>query len=387
VNGLMGLVNLGWSLPNRYPVLAQVLGGAGYETFLFGLQHEAADVRRLGFQHVSNPSCAVRRTAAEDVAPLVASFLADRGKSPDTPFYARVGFADCHRPWKAASDELDTVQVPTFLADTPAARAELSSFRAALEAMDRGVGRILDSLDASGLRDSTVVVFTTDHGPPFPRAKASLYDPGIQTAMIVRWPNGFRGGVVCNELLSSVDLFPTLLKCAGVSPPKKIQGRSFLSLLQGGAYSPRRWIFAEMNTIPNCVRRCVRTGRHKYIENVTPGPKLFLPTDIEASLVRRDVGNDHLEPAPPAELYDLQADPDEEHNVVEEPQHRPAREELESILRDIQRQTNDPALNRRIERPAGEMERLRQAMTVSLSGAGLSRTGLKTGFDAMGQSR
>jgi len=383
VNGLMGLVNLGWDLPKGTPTLAEVLGIAGYETLLFGFQHEAKDAARLGFNRVTAPP---RASSAASVAPLAVSFLHERGRGAGAPFYARVGFTDCHRAWPVAGDDGSDVEVPAFLADTPDVRQDLANFRASLAAMDASVGRILDALDDCGLRDNTAVVFTTDHGAPFPRAKGTLYDPGINTAMIVRWPDGFAGGRVYDELISGVDLFPTLLEAAGSRPPKDIQGRSFLPLLQDREYKPRDAIFAEMNTLPGCIRRCVRTAQHKYIENVTPQPRLFLPTDIETSLSRKHMGNDHLRPAPPAELYELRDDPDELRNLADDPQHAAVGNQLKSLLRRMQEETNDPALAGRIERPADETARLRGAFAASLARCEYPRAGLKTGFDAMDES-
>ena len=92
VNGLMGLVNLGWDLPAHNCTLAKCLGEAGHETFLFGLQHEVKDAAVLGFQHV-DPE---KSRACDAVSARVVEFLRQRGPD-DGPFYARVGFSEVHR--------------------------------------------------------------------------------------------------------------------------------------------------------------------------------------------------------------------------------------------------------------------------------------------------
>ena len=90
------------------------------------------------------------------------------------------------------------------------------------------VGTILAALDASGLAENTIVVYTTDHGIEFPRAKWFLYDAGIAVALLMRWPGGgITGGRVCDWLLSNVDFVPTLLDLAGVPIAQTVEGRSF----------------------------------------------------------------------------------------------------------------------------------------------------------------
>jgi len=357
INGLMGLVNLDWDLPDGNATLAQMLGAAGYETYLFGLQHEVKDVGRLGFHHVSDRSV---RNECHTVAGQVADFLRSMGNK-ERPFYARVGFFEVHRPWgKYEPDDPADVHVPGHLTDTPGARRDLAMFHGAIRSMDAAVGSILAALDESGSRDDTLLVFTTDHGIAFPRAKATLYDPGINTALLMRWPAGFPGGRVYDELLSNVDLVPTLLEAAGTPAPDDLSGRSFLSLLQGRGYEPNGEIFAEKNTSPNDIKRCIRTQRYKYIRNYNEGPLLQLPTDIEASLTRREMGDNHLAPRPEVELYDLEADPPETENLAGRPDHTDIERRLASRLERFQETTGDPIIRGPIERPPGEAEIVRR---------------------------
>ena len=351
VNGLMGLVNLDWDLPDSNVTLAHMLGGAGYDTYLFGLQHEVKDAARLGFDHVSDRS---RSNECHAVARLVNRFLRSHPKTAP-PFYARVGFFEVHRPWeKYEPDDPAHMRVPGYLADTPGARQDLAMFNGSIRSMDNAVGHILATLDQSGLRDDTLVVFTTDHGIAFPRAKATLYDPGIKTALLVRWPEALPAGRVHTELLSNVDLLPTLLEATGTRVPDDLSGRSFLGLLTGRGYEPRTEIFAEKNTSPDDVKRCIRTERYKYIRNYDDGPLLQLPTDIEASLTRRDMGDEHLAPRAPVELYDLDADPLEVENLAGEPGYADVEGDLSERLDRFLRDTHDPILRGPIQRPPGE---------------------------------
>lgn len=357
VNGLMGLVNLDWDLPVGNRTLAEMLGASGYDTYLFGMQHEVKDVRRLGFQHLPDRSVGA---GCQAVAGQVADFLRSRDRA-GSPFYARVGFLEVHRPWeKYEADDPADVRVPPYLADTPGLRQDIAMFHGAIRTMDAAVGSIVGALDEAGLGDNTLVVFTTDHGVAFPRAKATLYDPGIQTVLLLRWLEGFQGGRVCDELLSNVDLLPTVLEAAGVPVPAGLSGQSFLGLLQGSEYRPNEQVFAEKNTTPGDIKRCVRTDRFKYIRNYDEGPLLALPTDIEASLTRRDMGDDHLAPRSEVELYDLRSDPLELSNLAGQAEQVDVEADLAARLRYFQESTDDPILRGPIERPAGEAAIIRQ---------------------------
>jgi len=358
-NGLMGLVNLGWDLPDCNRTLGRELGDAGYETFLFGFQHEVGDADRLAsyFHHVSDRSLS---THCEAVEPLVVDFLENHGQQRELPFYARVGFSEVHRPYDDYEPEApDDVVVPPYMADTPGAREDLARFHVCIRKMDAAVGGILDALERSGLAENTLVVFTTDHGIAFPRAKGTLYDPGIRTALLMRWPGHLTAGESVNDLVGNVDLMPSLLSIAGAGMPAGIQGRSFIDQLTGGVCQQRDYVFAEENTVPGDTRRCVRTRRYKYIENYYAGPQLILPTDIESSTSRRDMGDGHLAPRQAVELYDLETDPHEFCNLSGSAQLAETERELARLLQQVQEETRDPELAGPISRPLVEQEILR----------------------------
>ena len=361
-NGLMGLVNLGWNLPPENKTLAQLLSSGGYESYLFGVQHEAEDAAQLGFDHIAE----VDSRFCKDVAPKVAEFLDQRGTTNDAPFYARVGFVEVHRypigydmyldPDKARSAGTESVPVPEYLKSTDGARLDFAQFNACVEHTDNSLGMIFESLEHSGLRDNTIVVLTTDHGIDFPRAKGTLYDSGINTALIVQWPAVIEGGQRRKEIVSNIDLVPTLLDAAGLETPVDVQGRSFFPLLRGDAYEANPMIFAEKNTSPNDARRCVRTDKWKYIRNFDEGPKLVLGTCSEYSLTRLAMGDDHLQPRPGTELYNLAEDPLELSDVSGHPEHVVIETELDAALMKWMKETDDPQLKGSVPRPPREKE-------------------------------
>src|SRR5258707_6931669 len=130
--------------------------------------------------------------------------------------------------------------------------------------MDDGVGRFLRGLDELGIADQTCVSFATDHGVAMPRAKCTLYDPGIEVALLWRWPNVLPTGRVVSEMVSNVDVTPSLLDALGLPVPAAVQGRSFWPLLTGDDYVARDQIFAEktFHTYYEPMR-AIRTLDHK----------------------------------------------------------------------------------------------------------------------------
>ncbi len=212
-----------------------------------------------------------------------------------------------------------TVTVPPYYPDTPRVRRMIAQHYDNIHFMDSQVGEILRNLEEDGLADNTIVIWTTDHGDAFPRAKRAVYDSGIKVPMIVRFPDGRGAGTVETRMVSFVDMAPTLLTLAGVNVPDFIQGQDFL----GDAY--REFIFAardRMDDVPDRVR-AARDSRYKYIRNYRSELPYFRPLAFRDSLpimqewwsgnaegvLNEQQGFYFESPRPIEELYDTQADP------------------------------------------------------------------------------
>jgi N-sulfoglucosamine sulfohydrolase len=353
-NGLMGLAGgLKWEMDHSTRLLGHLLEDAGYETFLFGLQHITKDPSWCGFEHLHNQS-----VGCDDVASTVCDFLENR-LDEKQPFYAEIGFIEVHRPYQhfdmVTTAESDVTPLP-YLTDTPGLRADQCMLYADIQSMDKAVGNIIDTLDAQNYSDNTLVIFTTDHGIAFPRAKATLYDAGINTALIMRHPAGFAGNRTVEEIVSTVDILPTILDVIKSPVPDDLQGRSFLPLLQELPYQSNEFVFAEKNTSPDDIKRCIRNKRYKYIRNFDDGPSIQMPLDISVSLTVDNMGDAHLEPRPRVELYDLEKDPHEQKNLASLPEFADIEQDLSEKLIRWMKETGDQALTGSISRPAGESE-------------------------------
>jgi arylsulfatase A-like enzyme len=247
-----------------------------------------------------------------------------------------------------------TVAVPPYLADTPVTRRDIAQHYDNIATLDSQVGEILDALKADGLLDDTIVIFTSDHGDGLPHAKRRLYDAGLHVPLIVRFPDGRGAGTVRTDLVSFVDLGPTILSLAGVAPPEFMLGQSFLP---DPPRVSREYVFAaadRMDKVPG-EWRSVRDARFQYLVNRMPQHPLFeplafrdhMPSMQELWRLHAAVELTPLQesqftaPRPPEELYDLVADPDETRNLASDPAHSQDLERLRAALAEFESRTPD----------------------------------------------
>ncbi len=236
---MMGLAHRGWSLHDYSHHIVHTLRGAGYRTVLIGEQHISKDPAAIGYDEVFR----IPTTHVDTVAPSAIEVLR---RSHDRPLFMSIGFFETHREFLGPGSLRDVhySQVPANLPDTPEIREDMAGFKASARSLDHGVGLVLNALDSAGMSDNTLVIFTTDHGMPFPGAKATLYDRGLGVDLILRGPFPFHGGRVMDSLVSHIDIFPTVCDFLGVSTPDFLQGVSLMPLLHGQVESVRDEIFA-----------------------------------------------------------------------------------------------------------------------------------------------
>ena len=344
-NGVMGLchADFAWDLYPAERHLAGILREAGYHTALIGHQHERRQPSEHDFAEISAPGFC-EKVAGRSVEHLRA--VADG----DQPFYMQIGFIEPHRKFDiggATPDNSKGVTVPDYLVDDDSARAEFAGYQGAIRKMDAAVGTILESLDTLGLRENTITIFTSDHGIPFPRAKCSLYDPGLAVPFMIRWPRGgWTGGRAQEELISNIDYVPTLLDALGIPVADDVQGRSFLGLLNGRSYQPRPEIFGEMTYHDYCdPRRCIRTENHKLIANFTMAPFFMDPSQ---SWRRATITKHPQDPPcayhPSIELYDISKDRLEFADLAGAPEYAGVQKDLMRRLMSWMKETADPLL-------------------------------------------
>lgn len=266
------------------------------------------------------------------------------------PFYFWYGATEPHVPYEtgsglAAGKELTEAVVPPFLPDTETVRGDLLDYALEIERFDADLGKILDKLEAEGELANTIIIVTGDNGMPFARAKGTCYEYGIRVPMAIRWDESIPGDRSVRDLVSQVDIAPTLLEAVGLDVPPAMSGRSILSLLQSeaeGLIDPDREIYAGRER-QNHARddfvgypiRALRTNEFLYVRNFKPErwpggkPPLFkdidpLPSKEELIAGAEDeVIGPFFQMAtgkrPAEELYAVETDPGCLNNLAEDP--------------------------------------------------------------------
>lgn len=301
-------------------------------------------------------------------------FLDER--KPGQPFSFWISPTEPHRPFKtgtgASSGEIDmaAIQVPPFLPDTDVVRRDLADYLYEIQWFDRELGRILQLLSERGELDNTVIVYTSDNGMPFPRAKSNNYDYGTHVPFAVRWGNGIRTGQQVTDFISLTDLAPTFLDLAGIPVPSDMTGKS-LALLVGANRSGRidkqrnaaysgfeRHIGDARQNQRGYPSRAIHTDKYLYIRNLAPDrwpagrpPELAdiddgSPSKNQLILQRKDY-EDYWQLAagkrPAEELYAITRDPGQLHNLAADPEYRTVKETFARQLAEEMQRTGDPA--------------------------------------------
>lgn len=275
-----------------------------------------------------------------------------RNRPTDKPFFAVFNYTGCHESGIASGGKYKTVtkglephdrdvvvkSLPPYYPDTPIVRDDWGRYYDVITAMDRWVAEKLKELDEAGLADDTIVVYWSDHGVGLPRAKRWLYDSGMHVPLIVRIPEKFRvngqgnPGQVSDQLVSLIDLGPTVLNLAGVDVPSHMQGQAFLG---PKTPSPRDYVYGARDRMDERydIIRAVRDRRFKYIRNYEPFKTYYqyMNTPEKGRLMREIRRVEALSDISPGvarfleptkakeELYDTEADPHEMHNLADDP--------------------------------------------------------------------
>ncbi|MEM9411766.1 MAG: sulfatase, partial [Planctomycetota bacterium] len=256
------------------------------------------------------------------------------------PFFSIFNFTVTHESgtFEKRSPEVtdpSKITLPPYYPDTPLVRRDVARHFDNVAKLDQQVGKVLRELEEDGLSENTIVFFFSDHGDGLPRAKRWVYDSGIHVPLIVRWPNKKEAGTTSSELVSFVDMAPTVLSVAGLKVPEHMHGKAFL----GEQKQPsRKYIYAvrdRMDSVPETIR-AVRDSRFKYIKNYRQDLPYFghLPYRNRAAvsreiirLTKENALGDSCwqltsQTKPAEEFYDCQADPHEIDNLIDDPKHK-----------------------------------------------------------------
>jgi N-sulfoglucosamine sulfohydrolase len=349
--GMHGLAHRGAQMQDYSKHMVTYLNGNGYETVLCGIQHEAPQSEMIGYHHIiGNPNYDMKVFDFDSVswdmhnAAAVSSYIKE---NKTKPFFLSFGLFNTHLNFPAADPDIHEgyIQPPYMFYDNEENRKQWAAYLTSAKVADDAIGIVLSAITEAGLDDDTLVIYTTDHGLPFPRMKCSLFDLGIGVSLIIRTPQGHRKGEAVDALVSHLDLFPTICDLAGLPAPDWLQGYSLRPILEKQAESIRTEVHAEINYhVEYEPMRCVRTERFKYIRNF--GAASYSQANLDKSEYRTflfDHGFTELT-KPEEMLFDLYLDPVEQVNLAHDEQYRAIKQQLAQKLDEWMRETDDPIL-------------------------------------------
>ena len=365
-NGQIGLATHKYTMHRSFKTIPVYLKEAGYRTGCLGKIHvnpESAipfdfhPIKSSNFAKLKLPSYAMHAD----------TFI----NASDEPFFLMVNFPDAHYPVQKQVEGLplhpleaeDVEAIPFIGADSRRLREYTANYYNCMNRLDAAVGMLLEKLEASGKAENTIILYMGDHGAQFSRGKCSNYEAALRVPFIIKWPGVSEKGSRKADLVSMVDLLPTILDMCGMEIPAPLPGLSLLPLLSGAEDAAgHEYIFADGSGSAAFFyfpKRSVRGERYKLIHNLLQdreNPKFryyaeqlgvhFAGGTKQSEL---DSADQHIQEAyqtwrqpPEYELYDLQEDPLEFKNLSSNPEYRDIKEKLISELKKWQTDTHDP---------------------------------------------
>ena len=317
------------------------------------------------------------------------------------PFFIQCNVDNTHRPFQkhiAINKDLprvdpSEVKLPPHWPDTPKTRQDYAEYLTTIEHADAVIGAILQTLKTAGELEDTILIYSSDQGFCYHRAKATAYDWGVHVPLSITGP-GIKRGVVSEALVGHVDLMPTILDYTGIDIPETVQGKSLRPLLEGRRNSTgRNYIISEHNAHGGSPgeyypTRSITDGRYRYIwnlnythvpdfeiETMVSDPKFrkiphqpawmpwdALPSDVwqnnacEEIMLHKDTFPDAYRLfkesmfRPEFELYDLKNDPHETRNLAANPEYTSVVTRLGKNLDEWMKDENDIGDPRSVKR-------------------------------------
>ncbi len=292
-----------------------------------------------------------------------------RNREKDQPFFSVFNFARTHesqmmRQQDSIGYDPRKMQVPMYFEDTEITRKDLALLYTRVEEMDTQVGALIAQLKEDGVYEDSFIFFFSDHGGMMPWTKRAVLERGTHIPLIVKYPKGQHAGTINNDLISAVDLAPSVVSIAGINPPEYMHGKAFL-----GAYSSKiqnKYVFASSDRFDEKYDRIrsVSDGNFRYVYNFEPHKPKYMDLGYRKGirtmreiLERREnnlISNPYLldwfaDKKPIEELYYTQKDTDEVHNLANDPNYQTKKEELKSVLFDWLTQVGDRSDQSEIE--------------------------------------
>jgi N-sulfoglucosamine sulfohydrolase len=284
---------------------------------------------------------------------------------PHRPYYGSELAADMDHhetgPYAVAHPlQPEDVHVPSVLEPIPAVRLEWAQYCNNVQRLDVTLGKVLQVLVDEGVAGNTLILFNADHGMSFPFAKATVYDNGTRTPALLSWP-GMGKPQVFEELTCNIDQFPTVLDILGLPKPPNLDGQSWLPLIQGkGKLVDRDFLVTHVNTVSSGAAypmRCLQNSQYALIFEPWADGKLERHVDAMQGITFKAMDEaGKTDPRIAARVrqflfgvqiafYDLHTDPDQRHNLIDDPAHKAQIDLMKQRLLVYMQTTGDPLLD------------------------------------------
>jgi len=282
-----------------------------------------------------------------------------QNRPKDKPFFLWLAAKDPHRIYKPniipEPHDPSSVTVPSYLPDNDSTRKDMAMYYDEIARLDSYIGKVMAELKAQGEDKNTLVIYMSDNGRPFPRCKTRMYNSGVKTPFIVRWPIRIASGTVSESLVSSIDIAPTFVELAGERVPDFFQGKTFAPILNDPGVKTREYTFSEHNWHDyKAHERQVRNDQFLYIWNAFPELNASPPADAVNSITYQEMirlksegklSEEQMDcfvaPRAKEELYDLKRDPYQFNNLVDDPEYAETLKKMRSVYQNWVAETND----------------------------------------------
>ncbi len=365
-NGQIGWATHHYALYPGIRVLPNYLKEAGYQTACIGKIHVNPE-EIFNFDYMALPESNFKKEKLSEYAASATEF---KNSVAGKPYFLMVNFPDAHLPFQNDVEGLPTVKVdrqkitstlPFVGLTTKRLLDETERYYNCMNRLDESIGMLLESM---GDLSNTAIIYLSDHGAQFSRGKLTNYEGGLKIPFILHWPDRFPvQNQVRNELISVIDILPTILDITGMKIPENLPGKSLIGLLEHSDKPWRKYLAAEgegASPVFYFPRRSIRNESFKLIHNIDVGRSEFPIYEGYTNVTFHSGANqEEIDDAPesiravyalwknppPYELYDLRNDPNEFHNLSELPEYKDTLESMILALEKWRFETHDPLLN------------------------------------------
>lgn len=356
--GHIGLATHKFSMFKDFKTMPAYFKEVGYYTGFLGKTHINPERLVEDFiDHRAIKEANFSRTISIERYAMESKKVMENALDDNKPFFLVINYPDAHREFVEVSRngypsvkiKGDIEPFPWIGSDTPTLREEMKNYLSCMNRLDEGIGMVLEGLNELNLRENTLIIYISDHGADFPRAKGSVYEAGVKVPMIVNYPKEFSKEKVENKMVSTLDILPTMLQAADINIPEQLEGYP-LQRIDAGTIAGHKFIHTfTTGSAPSLLylQFGIRDERYKLIYN----PSRDLNLLAASRYVNSDVPKEHqvksfLYPEE-FELYDLRKDPYEWENLADDPTYKNIRFRLWNAMKDFQKRIKDPFVKKK----------------------------------------